>query len=167
MALTWTFWTFAILSVCLRFYVGLKCRHRVALDDWVMLVALACHTLFQTFLALACVTGLGYPVDTMTMEEIIAMSKWQWGTVPVNLLANIISRVSIAIMLVQIFGVHKWFRKAIAAVTATVTTLGLVNFIYVFFQAKPFQASWDIRIEAEWRLQPLAHYILIFIQCGG
>ncbi|KID79610.1 uncharacterized protein G6M90_00g017840 [Metarhizium brunneum] len=165
MALTWTFWTFAILSVYLRLYVGLKCRHRVALDDWVMLLALACHTLFQTFLTLACVTGLGYPVDTMTLEEIIAMSKWQWGTVPVNILANTISRVSIAIMLVQIFGVHKWFRRAIAAVTATLTTFGLVNFIYVFFQTKPFQANWDVRIKPERRLQPFAHYILIFTQC--
>ncbi|KID83749.1 integral membrane protein [Metarhizium guizhouense ARSEF 977] len=162
MALTWSFWTFAILSVCLRFYIGFKCRQRVALDDWVMLVALACHTLFQTFLTLAYVTG----VETMTMKEIIAMSKWQWGTVPVNLLANTVSRASIAIMLVQIFGVHKWFRRAIITVTTAVTTLGFINFLFVFFQTRPFQASWDIRIVPEWRLPPLAHYILTFILCA-
>ncbi|RYP79127.1 hypothetical protein DL771_000105 [Monosporascus sp. 5C6A] len=164
LGLTWFFMAFAIQSVSLRLYLTRKFSQSLALDDWIMLLALGCHIVFEIFLTLASVSGLGYPMETMTIQEIVDMSKWAWCTVPGNILANVTSRISIAILLVQIFGVRKWFRWLIIIYTTALTVLGLANFTFVFLQASPFVASWDFRMEADWRLPHLPHNILIFIQ---
>ncbi|KAI1381212.1 integral membrane protein [Hypoxylon crocopeplum] len=164
LALTWFFIAFAIQAVVLRLYLRRKFTQVFTLDDWIMLLALCIHILFQTFLTLTSVTGFGYPMQTMTIQQIIDMSKWAWATVPVNILANLTARLSIAIMLVKIFSVRRWFKWLIILYTALMITLGLANFLFVFFQASPFPASWDFRLAADWRLPHLPHNTLIFTQ---
>ncbi|KAI6081525.1 integral membrane protein [Hypoxylon rubiginosum] len=164
LALTWFFIAFAIQAVVLRFYLRRKFTQVFTLDDWIMLVALCVHILFQTFLTLTAVTGFGYPMETMTIQQIVDMSKWAWATVPANILANLTARLSIAIMLVTIFSVRRWFKWLIITYTSMMLTLGLGNFLFVFFQASPFPASWDFRLPADWRLPHLPHEILIFTQ---
>lgn len=164
LGVTWTFFIFAFQAIVLRFYLTRKIRRPFTLDDWVMLLALGLHTLFQVFFTLNCVAGFGYDTQTMTIQQIVDMSKWAWATVPVNLLANMASRLSIAILLVHIFSVRLWFKWLVISKTALLITLGLANFVFVFFQASPFPASWDFRIPAKWQLSHEPHNILIFTE---
>ncbi|KAJ2998940.1 hypothetical protein NUW58_g170 [Xylaria curta] len=164
LGVTWTFFALALLCLFLRFYLTRKFRRPFTPDDWVMLLALALHTLFQVFFTLNCIAGFGYEMQTMTIQQIVDMGKWAWATVPLNLLANLASRVSITLLLVHIFSVRTWFKRLIITKTALLTTIGLANFIFIFFQASPFPASWDFRIPAKWRLSHEPHNILIFTE---
>ncbi|KAI0438916.1 integral membrane protein [Xylaria telfairii] len=161
LGVTWTFFVFAFLALVVRFYLTRKFGRPFTLDDWVMLLALGLHTLFQVFFTLDCMAGFGYDTETMTTQQIVDMTRWSWATVPVNILANMASRLSIAIFLVHFFSVRVWFKWLVINTTALLTILGLVNFVFVFFQASPLPANWDPRIPAMWRLSRKPYDILI------
>lgn len=160
MGVTWFFTAIAIQTVALRFYLRRKFHQTGGLDDWVMLLALIFHLVFQAFLTLACVSGLGRPLLSMTFQELADLTKWSWCTTPGSILANTFSRISIAIVLVQIFGMRKWFKHLMVAFTVILTIFGLINFVFVWVQARPVQALWDVTVPAEYHMTPLPQKIL-------
>lgn len=164
MGLTWMFTAFAIVAVGFRFWLRRKFNQRYALDDWVMLGALFFHLLFQIFLSLAASSGMGYPLETITIDEYISLTMWGWCTTAPNILANAIARISIAMVLVQIFGIHRWFKVLMISFTGLLAFMSFSNFLFLFFQASPFPAIWDFRILAQWRLPQRPHISMIFTQ---
>jgi hypothetical protein len=163
-ALAWSFMFFALLATGLRVYVRLKIEKTLALDDWIMFIALVFHILAATFLTLASAVGIGYQMFTMTIDQIIEMTFWAWWTVPCSILSNVIARISITIVLVQIFGVRIWFKRLIITFTSVMSILGLANFVFIFFQVSPLEASWNLRVQPNWRLSTYPHSVLMFIQ---
>lgn len=166
MGVSWFFTAIAIQAVLLRFYLRRKFNQSVGADDWIMLLALTCHIVFQSFLTVASLAGLGRPVTSMTAQEIIDMSKWAWCTTPGSILAGVAARISIAIVLVQIFGMRQWFKWLMISYTGFLTIIGLANFIFVWLQARPIEALWDFRILAVYRMPQLPQKVLTGILMG-
>ncbi|OTA95817.1 hypothetical protein M434DRAFT_378175 [Hypoxylon sp. CO27-5] len=147
-AVSWIFTSFAIVVVTLRVYLQQKFRRSIEWDDWIMVLALLCQIIFEVFLTLDCHAGLGHPIATMTMVDILNLTKWSWSTTPGSILAGTIARISVAMVFLHVFGNRNWFKRLMIYYTALLTVVGALNFIFVWVQAKPVQALWDPRIPA-------------------
>lgn len=163
MAISWLFTSFAIIIVALRLYLRQKFHRSISLDDWLMVLALIFQILFQIFLTLDCYAGVGWPMATMSPMDIINLTKWSWFTTPGSILASTIARISIAVVFIQVFGNRKWFKHLMISYTVLLTVVGVLNFIFVWVQAKPVQALWDARVPAVYRMDQLPQKIITCI----
>lgn len=160
MAVSWLFTSFAIVIVILRVYLQQKFRRSIGWDDWIMVLALLCQIIFEVFLTLDCHAGLGHPMATITMVDILNLTKWSWSTTPGSILAGTIARISVAMVFLHVFGNRNWFKHLMISYTALLTVVGALNFIFVWVQAKPIQALWDPRVPAVYRMEQLPQKII-------
>ncbi|KAG8162236.1 hypothetical protein KVR01_008001 [Diaporthe batatas] len=163
MAISWLFTSFAIVTMTFRLYLRQKFFPSIASDDWLMLLALAFHVVFQVFLTMCCVAGLGRPLETMGIQDLIDMTKWAWFTTPGSILASTIARISIAMVFYQVFNGRQWFRWLMISYTSFLVVVGMLNFIFVWVQAKPVQALWDFRVPATYRMEQLPQKVVTCI----
>lgn len=164
MGVTWLFTSCAILAIICRLLLRRKFTRSISIDDWIMLLALVLHVVYQIFLTLVCYTDFGYPMTTMTVQQIIDMTMYSWLSVPFNMMSNLISRIAVAIMLVEIFGVRKWFKWLTYGYLGVLALVSVANVVYVFCQTSPVEASWDFRIVPNWSLPHFPHHVMTFVQ---
>lgn len=62
--------------------------------------------------------GLGKHQDALTQEELFSILKWTWIASAPGQMVSILARISICILLVRLFSVHKWFKWFIILFTA-------------------------------------------------
>jgi hypothetical protein len=67
--------------------------------------------------------------------------------------SSILSRTSVAILLVRIFGVHTWLKWFLIVITVLQVVASVVLAITSWVQVRPVQALWNPLIDA-WRLSP-------------
>jgi hypothetical protein len=163
MAISWLFTSLAIVTMSFRLYLRQKFFPSIASDDWLMLLALAFHVVFQVFLTKCCIAGLGRPSETMGIQDLIDMTKWAWFTTPGSILASTVARISIAMVFYQVFNRRQWFRWLMISYTSFLVVVGLLNFIFVWVQAKPVEALWDFRIPATYRMEQLPQKVITCI----
>lgn len=87
--------------------------------------------------------GSGRPSNTLTIEQNYNINKWSWIFAPPGFLVSIIARVSIAILLVRIFGTKRWFRYYMIHFTVVQTIVGIVSIIFLVAQCKPYEGLWN------------------------
>ncbi|KAI0173704.1 integral membrane protein [Hypoxylon sp. FL1284] len=143
MGLTWTFAGIAIIAVSMRFYLRCRLSSGPALEDWLMGAALACDIVSQTFVTLGYHYGLGKHDAALTPNEMINILKWMWLANTPGLLVSILARISIAILLVRLFGIHTWLKWFIIVVTAICTILTVVILPCTYLQSTPVSGNWD------------------------
>lgn len=75
-------------------------------------------------------------------------------SLPVGMVPSILARISIAILLIRIFGVHKWFTAFMIISCVIQTVVGIAFIPMTFLQARPVEALWNIFIMDAQRWDP-------------
>ncbi|KAI3393976.1 hypothetical protein diail_3337, partial [Diaporthe ilicicola] len=71
--------------------------------------------------------GFGKHDADLTFNQLVSVAKWIWMSFTPGIVCSIFARISIAILLVRIFGTHallKWFLIAITTLQVVVSVLG-------------------------------------------
>ncbi|KAI1097617.1 hypothetical protein F4804DRAFT_327117 [Jackrogersella minutella] len=144
MGLTWTFTGLAIITTLLRLYVRKQIAPRLGTDDWLMLVAMLFQLVAQIFVSISFKYGMGKHLwDISQPDELVAMSMWDWFSVPPGLVSGIFGRISICVLLIRLFGVNIWFRYYAMVLTALGVMMSIVVGTCIYAENKPVQALWD------------------------
>lgn len=147
-ALTWLFTSLAAIVVGLRFYVRKRFAGHWAVDDWVMLAALAWQILYGAIITLACVGGLGMTFANLTLAQYTELNKWSFWALPPGHIVSVLARISIAIVLVRIFGLGRsWFKWILVSFTTFLTCFAAVAIVLLFVQSTPVESNWDAAVE--------------------
>jgi hypothetical protein len=100
--------------------------------------------IFTAFVTVSVHYGLGKHIyDITNPEDIIEIVKVNWESTVPGILASITARISIAILLVRLFGVKTWFRWYIYIITASQTIVEILFIIAIWAQCKPVEAIWN------------------------
>ena len=87
--------------------------------------------------------GLGQR-DDLSLETLVQIFKLQWiAVVPGNIVSPAVSRVSIAVLLIEIFSVKRWFCSYLVIVSTLACSLAVALIALMFSQCNPVQALWD------------------------
>ncbi|KAF2269979.1 integral membrane protein [Lojkania enalia] len=163
MGLTWTFTSLAIVAVVLRFYVRIKLASGPALDDWLMGIALVFDIVSQSFVTVGYHYGLGKHDASLRPDQMINVLKWMWLANTPGLLVSIVARISIAVLLVRLFGgVHEWLKWFLIVVTGICTILTLVILPCTYLQTTPVSGNWNPFLPAK-RWDPKIYIDLAFL----
>ncbi|KAK7941491.1 uncharacterized protein PG986_013878 [Apiospora aurea] len=167
MGLTWTFTILAIVTTLLRFYVRRRIGPHPAPDDWLMLVAAVLQLVCQIFVTIAFTYGMGkHQADIRVPDEIVPMVMWEWVSIVPGLTAGMLGRLSICVLLVRLFGVHRWFRHHAIILTACGVVVNILIIITVFASRTPVQSLWDQSIPGATQWDPNIVLSLMYIGQG-
>ncbi|KAK8108238.1 uncharacterized protein PG998_010251 [Apiospora kogelbergensis] len=114
MGLTWTFASLAIIATGLRVYVRKTVGNGISWDDWLMCVAV-----------------------------MMSVLKWMWLANTPGLLVSITARVSIAVLLIRLFGIHRWLKWYLIIFTSLCTILTIVIITCTYLQSTPVSGNWN------------------------
>lgn len=164
---SWTFTMLAVFTVGLRFYVRRVSSRFFAIEDWVMLLALAFQLVYQSILHIMCNYGLGKLGVNITPGELLQTRRWMWISSPIANSVSIFARLSIMILLIKIFGTtHRWFKWFLIVFSVIMVILGILSPIFLFAQVTPTAALWDVKVRGQYRFTPYVQYYTSFtLQC--
>lgn len=145
-SVTWILAVIAVGTVAFRLYLRRKFNVTCTAEEWLMVAAVIFHIVFQACVTLQCDYGLGLPLQAMSMDQIIQLSKWIWISATFSNIASVLARISITVMLVRIFGTRKWFKMLMISFTTIQGVLAVVNVICIWAQATPVEGLWDQRV---------------------
>lgn len=74
----------------------------------------------------------------------VDIMKWGWIAMGPGQVTSVAARVSIAISLVSLFGVHAWFKWFLIVLTSVATSLGIIMIVLSYTQARPVEAIWNV-----------------------
>ncbi|KAH7304430.1 hypothetical protein B0I35DRAFT_484476 [Stachybotrys elegans] len=110
LSFTWILMTIAIGVTVARFVIRFRLSGRWASDDYFMGAALVMQIVYQVFFTLMFRAGAGRTFFNTLPEQRIEINKWTWIAITPGFLNLMLARISIAIMLVCIFGTKAWFK---------------------------------------------------------
>ncbi|RYP46672.1 hypothetical protein DL768_007160 [Monosporascus sp. mg162] len=143
MGLTWTFTSMAVIVVAFRFRVRRKVVRLVTADDWIMLIALICQLVYQACATVSYSYGLGRHVGDLSQDQFLTIMKWSWITFTPGTAVSVIARISIAILLVKLFGTKPWLKWFLIVFTVIQTMIGIAMIVTVWTQCRPVEAIWN------------------------
>lgn len=82
-----------------------------------------------------------------------------------GLLVGVLARISIAILLIRLFGVHFWLKLFLIIITGLCTVLTIVMLPCTYLQSTPVSGNWNPMIEAK-RWNPQIYISLAFFIQG-
>jgi len=148
LGVTWLFTSLAIIVVGLRAYTRQRFLKRWTVEDWLMYSALVMHIVDQALITVCCRYGLGKEFENMTMDDSRIVQKLEFVAAFFAYMTSMLSRISIAMLLVRIFGVarpgFKWF---VIGMTTIISITAVLCIVFKFVQTKPVEAFWDVRIK--------------------
>lgn len=120
-----------------------KFGHRWESHDWIMLAALAVQIFYQAGLTVMCKWGSGKALQNLCPLQSVMIRKWSWIIAPAVYAVSILARISIAILLVRIFSVKRWFKNYLIIFTVIQTLTGLTVVVMTFGQSQPYEVYWN------------------------
>jgi hypothetical protein len=165
LGLTWTFTGLAIIVVVARFIIRKRISKSWSADDWIMLLALVLQVVYQAEFTVLVSWGEGLPYDRLTAVQKITKSKWGYISAIPSILTSCIARISIAILLVRIFGVRRWIKWYLIIFTSLETILSILSIIFLVAQCTPWSGLWDHTIKAKCWDPFIYAYTALATQC--
>ncbi|KAF4505778.1 hypothetical protein G6O67_007691 [Ophiocordyceps sinensis] len=159
-AVRWVFTSLSIIFVGLRFYSRRRKRLGYGWDDWLMLMVVTVRVALSAQVPVLLQYGYGRHDRDMTPEQQVQVLKASWLTMPESVFVSAVARISIAILLVRLFGVHSWFKWFCIAVTALQAVLAVIFVPLTFLQKRPVEALWEIRMPHTVNVDPHAWLII-------
>lgn len=110
--------------------------------------------------------GLGKHDVDLAPPQMIAVLKWMWLANTPGLLVSITARLSIAVLLVHLFGIaHPWLKWFIIVVTVICTILTVTILPCTYLQTTPVSGNWNPFLPAKrWNSDI---YINLAFTCQG
>ncbi|KAI0878093.1 hypothetical protein GGS24DRAFT_497159 [Hypoxylon argillaceum] len=146
-AVTWLLAPLAIIVVSLRFYTRAAIVHRVAWDDWIMLLALLLMLLDSVFIQLSIHYGLGRHQDTLQADNAVQAIKWDYLAQPPAIIGPAFGRISFAMLLLPLVKLQKGRRIILYALIAAQFVINNLVYILILAQCKPIEYLWDYRLK--------------------
>ncbi|KAF2651753.1 hypothetical protein K491DRAFT_636917 [Lophiostoma macrostomum CBS 122681] len=162
---TWTFFVLASTACGLWFYARKKNRVPPGWDNWIMLFAVINALAVQIQVTVALKYGVGKHDQDLTIDQLIMISKLNWTALVPGMIVSTFARISITILLIRLFGVHKWFKAFLIIITVVQCVAGFVFILISYLQASPIEALWDFLITDARRWDPRVWlYTAYFVQ---
>jgi len=111
--------------------------------DWFMLAALVLQIFYQAGLTIMCEWGSGRPIDNLTPLQLVMIRKWSWIIAPAVYCISILARISIGLLLLQLFSPQVWFKRFIIIFTVIQALVGIAVLIMTFGQSQPYEVYWN------------------------
>ncbi|KAI8630933.1 hypothetical protein F5Y19DRAFT_474053 [Xylariaceae sp. FL1651] len=141
---TWTLTVLCLLVLSARLYARQKLLSKWLPEDWIMLLAGSSHIYYQITVTINFRWGLGKPMENLIYDpQIKNIIKWSWLGFIANLLVFVLSRISVGLSLVHIFGTKRAFKWFVYVVTALEAVVSILVVFAVLFRIQPFQGTWD------------------------
>ncbi|KAK8042321.1 hypothetical protein PG994_012804 [Apiospora phragmitis] len=155
----WTFTSLAVIAIALRLYVRLFIVRKLGPDDWFMIVAGAFQLAYQACMTKAYEWGLGKESWNLSDLQIMYILKWNLiGSIP-GIVVAIAARISIATLLIRLFGSRKWFKWYLICFTTLQSVTAAATETFYCLQTSPIEGFWDNRVHAR-RLDPMIAKVL-------
>lgn len=92
--------------------------------------------------------------------------KYGYITFPFNILVSVFARLSITILLICLFGIHKWFKTTVISLFCLTAVMSIAFILINFCQITPVTTLWDssIVVKEAWDPQIWICYTAI-LQC--
>ncbi|KAK0707143.1 hypothetical protein B0T26DRAFT_602527, partial [Lasiosphaeria miniovina] len=167
MGMTWTFTIIATVAISLRLYLCKKGTKATGLDDWLMLAAVVFQLVFQSLISTSYHFGMGkHDADIEMPGPFVNVLKFCWLGLVFGMAVSITARISIALLLVRLFGgVHKWFKWFTIVLTTTQTIVGTAIIPIHLLQVQPTEGLWDVFRPGVTRWDPrIVIYLEYFLQ---
>ncbi|CAI6227256.1 unnamed protein product [Periconia digitata] len=147
MGVSWTFSALAIILVGVRFWlrIGIMAA-KVQLEDWLMLLATVLNTACVSCLTVAFHYGFGKHDKSLLFSEAVNIAKWIWMSFTPGITCSIAARISIAVLLCRIFGIHKRLKWFLIFITVLQVGASIALALTSWLQIRPVQALWNPRI---------------------
>ncbi|EPE28202.1 integral membrane protein [Glarea lozoyensis ATCC 20868] len=153
MGVTWTFCTVAIIAVSVRFWVRVSVTKKLYVEDWLMLLAAALNLVCQSCLTVCFTYGFGKHDKALNFKQAVGIAKWIWMSFTPGITSSIVSRISICILLVRIFGVRVWLKWLLIVLTVFQVAMSVALALTSWLQVRPVEGLWNPKIHAH-RLSP-------------
>jgi hypothetical protein len=89
--------------------------------------------------------GLGkHDLSLRQPGEMINVLKWNWIASTPGMLVSILARISIAILLIRLFGIHVWLKWYLIIFTGLQTLVGGLIIPFTWVQDDPVSGLWNI-----------------------
>lgn len=88
----------------------------------------------------------------MTPQDGVQALKYNYLALPFQVTVSVIARLSITILLVRLFGIHKWFRYSVIALFGIIALLSIAFIPMTFTQVTPVESLWNPFLVGEERL---------------
>ncbi|KAK8024451.1 hypothetical protein PG993_012517 [Apiospora rasikravindrae] len=156
----WTFTSLAMIAIALRLYVRVFIVEKLGLDDWFMIVAGIFQLAYQACMTKAYQWGLGMDSMNLTYDpQITNILKWNLiGSIP-GIVVAICARISIATLLIRLFGGRKWFKWYLIVFTTLQSATAAATEMLYCLQTDPIEGFWNPMIPAR-RLDPMIAKVL-------
>lgn len=97
------------------------------------------------FVTLAIRRGLGmHDQDQQKPDQYVDVFKWSWLSILPGIMVSILARISIAILLIRLFGIHLWMKWGFIILTTLQTVFQVLAIILTLLVTKPLTSLWDI-----------------------
>ncbi|GAW24166.1 hypothetical protein ANO14919_137470 [Xylariales sp. No.14919] len=156
MGLTWTFTSLSLIVIGLRFWIRLSLAEMLSLEDWLMLAAGLINLICQAFNTVSFHYGMGKHDRDLTFDQVVNTLKWEWLASTPGIVSSAISRISIAILFVRIFGTKYWLKWYII-IAVVLQTLGASLLIILTVRASEDLTYVLFPILIIWRLNMQLH----------
>lgn len=130
---------FAILPtiVALRIWSRLDRRQRIGIDDWAAVASTALTLVTCAFAICCCIHGMGTHLVHLTREQKLQVFKYFYLMQVSYKFAINMSKASILLLYIRLFGTADWFRYLCLGMLGCVGTYCIVSVIATIFQCTP------------------------------
>ncbi|KAI1339294.1 hypothetical protein F5Y15DRAFT_383879 [Xylariaceae sp. FL0016] len=147
-AVGWLLTSICIIMISLRFYVRAGITRALSYDDWIMLMAVVLQVTNHACLTVSYEWGLGMHDVDLSFDQTVNLTKWIWISSMPGGLVSILARISIAILLIRVFGSQKWLKWYLVIFTSLSTVVTLAYLINIWLQVSPVEGLWNPMIPA-------------------
>ncbi|KAL8950952.1 MAG: hypothetical protein Q9222_003042 [Ikaeria aurantiellina] len=135
----------ATIIVCLRLRVRLKMTRKIGWDDILITLALIVTIIGLAFNCKMVQEGFGRHLYYLkqTPKVIPRATFWHIIWQPTFFISVTLTRVSICLLLIRIFGVNRTWRLCLWGVTGLIVAIAVPSFVMLFTQCRPYAKSWD------------------------
>lgn len=134
-------WSVAMTATLLRVYVRVGIMKSFALDDWLMLGAMASLTSFSTTAILGTYYGSGRHWNVLDPKDAQTAMMYWWACYPSFAITMVFAKFSVGFLMLRIATqkIHRWIIYGALCVTMI---SGICFFCVAVFQCHPVQYAW-------------------------
>ncbi|GAB7337321.1 hypothetical protein MBLNU457_g2678t1 [Dothideomycetes sp. NU457] len=132
----WSLFCLACIIVCLRIWTRLVyLRNRIAIHDWLMVLAIIFELVHTSLVTVARSHGLGLHVYNLSQREAVKTAEYIIGLEGFGLFAGYFARMSFATFLLEVIGVTAMPRRYTLLSLITLNTISnLITFTQIYSQ---------------------------------
>ncbi|KAI0964900.1 hypothetical protein F4678DRAFT_454617 [Xylaria arbuscula] len=154
LGVTWALTALCILVVTARFYLRAFIIKSLSSDDWIMLAAVLGQIGSQVCVTIASYWGLGmHDADLSFYPNLINVLKWLWFSLIPGTIGTVLARISIALLLIRLFGTKIWFRYFLIITNVLQASFSISLLVIIFTSVSPLEGLWNPHLPAK-RLDP-------------